>query len=714
MREALREGFSLRSAAATTAASTARCFKSVAARAANAAADNDMGDEFPLTPEQREYLVKIIQALYDARFIIGSYNIVILVLIIVFALLHWRETLHDRRKWLALRSRSIATCTHSTTSAPPALSSHGDDGVADSVRQPGGTFGSSSSSSTTDIAATALLPAFVDVERLPLLGEDADKRLRSSGWSAQRRRTALTRKIKSWLARQPPPLPVVNRVLPSNGTSVFIGAWLALNVFLIFLKLPFRWDFFFIFADRAGLIFVVNLPLLYLLGAKNQPLRHLTGYSYEALNIFHRRVGEWMCFVAVVHFVSMVIWQFVLMEDWLKATHTPREYFGHPLIMFGLGALASYELLFFTSLASFRQRWYELFLASHVVLQAGALVFLWLHYETSRPYVAVALVIFLVDRLVWRLSLKRAAVTADLQILEDGQTYLLSADWDIIPSPSASRSKSRWWQCKRNHSVIHGWQPTDHVFLTVPVLGRSHALQAHPFTIASAAPKLAGIDGDDVHNITDTQPTHAWFSLLIRAHDGFTADLLRYAELGHSRVPVTLDGPYGSSHALQMLQGSSCAILVAGGSGIAVTFPLVWALLHQGCDNDRLDDEDEDDKVVSVGRRTRSQKKQRVHMMWVIHSPSHQDWMPEDQLDELVSLGLELVIPEPTVLAGRPDVAGYVRGVIEKAAAEEGGGGDAGVVASGPDGLNRTVRNACADAVGDGFDVRIAVEKFGW
>lgn len=631
--------------------------------------DNGLPDGLDgLDPEKLEYLRQIILVLYEARAIVSSYNIVILISILVFALLRWRQVRSDRQKW----ERRINSVSRRGTP----------------VDEPAGTVSSSSSST---IQGTATPPDVTkqvpdDMERLPLIPR---ARTRTSN-------STVSRVISSWLVRQPPPLPVVNRTLPSNATSLFVAAWVLLNVFFHFYRLPLRWDFFFIFADRAGLIFVVNLPLLYLLSAKNQPLRRLTGYSYEALNIFHRRVGELMCFEAVVHFVSMVVYQFFLMEEWLKANTTPREYWTHPIILFGLGTFVSYKMLYFTSLGSFRQRWYELFLATHVFLQLAALVFLFFHYPTSRGYVVLALLIFLVDRLVWRFSLKRAEMMADISVLEDGETFLISADWDI---PLHKKKRSHWWRPwnLRDHSVVQGWEPTDHVFLTVPALGRSFNLQAHPFTIASAAPGVPSDSGRD--------PVHAWFSLLVRAYDGFTGELLQYAQT-HSRVPVILDGPYGSSHALEMLRASGCAILVAGGSGIAVTFPLVWSLLHD--DNRRGDIQT---GVEDSGDDELQQPSQTVHMLWVTHSRSHQTWIPEQQLDGLVARGLNLVITEPTAEAGRPDVDMYVRGWIDDAAAD---GRESGVVVSGPDGLNRTVRNACADALGEGLDVHVAVEKFGW
>ncbi|KAK3955714.1 MFS general substrate transporter [Pseudoneurospora amorphoporcata] len=660
------------------------------------------GDPLDLVPPDKlEYLLKLVQALFNARFIAGCYNIAVLLTIAAFAILHWRKSRNDRQKWVARikgrnsdsAQKTTARTTKTTqTSSSPASSSRSSPGTSTPT---GGDWKDN----------------LVDLERSPLLrGRTSSLTINSTHLD---RKPSLANTISSWLARQPPPIPIVNRTLPCNGTSLFIVLWISLNVFFQMLFIPLRWDFFFVFGDKMGFMFIVNLPLLYLLSAKNQPLRLLTGYSYEALNIFHRRVGEMMCFMALVHFVSMVTWQFVLAEDWMLASKSAWAYFTHPLILNGLGAFASYELLYFTSLGSFRQRWYELFLAWHVLLQIAALMFLWFHFYTSRPYVSLSLLIFVLDRLVWRLRFKRATVTADIEVLEDGQTYLLSADWDIIPSAQSQPSQRQpqpWWKFNSNKSILNGWNPTDHVFLSVPSLGGSHALQAHPFTIASAAPVVTS---------AQQQPTHAWFNLLIRSYSGFTSDLLRHAQAGHTRVAVQLDGPYGSSHALDMLRASGSAILVAGGSGIAVTFPLVWALLQRpeevlsdGEDDDLDDDdeEEEEDKIVKSGRPL-TRHKQRVHMLWVTHSRSHRNWVPQEQFDELVALGLDLVVPEPTEEAGRPDVAGIVKGWILDAASD---GLESAVVASGPDGLNRTVRNTCADVIGEGLDVRIAVEKFGW
>ncbi|KAF2969616.1 hypothetical protein GQX73_g4023 [Xylaria multiplex] len=587
-------------------------------------------------PERQDYLREFIKHILNGRAIIASYNLVLLFVLFLFTAFHFYQSITDRRKWIALEGdRPLSV----SDNASPEDDGNGAESSSSSTLE-----GSMSSQSTP------LKRYNSDLERQPLLGT----RGRSQG--------GVFTIIRSLLVYQPRPIPIINRTLPSNGTSIFVvGTW-ALNIFFHLFKLPFELRYFFVFADRAGYVFIVNLPLLYLLAAKNQPLKLLTGRSYEALNIFHRRVGELMCFEALVHFAGMVVWRVCLEPKWL-ATESLWHYFTHPLVLEGIGAFMAYELLYFTSLASFRQRWYELFLAYHVFLQIAALVFLWMHFFTSRPYILLSLVIFISDRIVWRLGLKSATVTADIEALEDGDTVRLSANWDI---PRLERQKVPWRIFGQN--ILLGWRPADHVFISIPSFGGSNALQAHPFTIASAAPGRSGV---------------ARLDLLIRAYSGFTSELLKHAQL-NSTVSVRLDGPYGSQDPLNMLRANNTAVLVAGGSGIAVVFPLLWDLA-----------------IEHPGRR-------KIHLMWVIHSRPQRSWVPEARLDELRRAGVCITIPQPTLEVGRPNVANFITEITSASLA------GIGVVVSGPDGLNRTVRNTCAREARFGVNIDLRVEKFGW
>ena len=265
--------------------------------------------------------------------------------------------------------------------------------------------------------------------------------------------------------------------------------------------------------------------------------------------------------------------------------------------------------------------------------------------------------------------MRSSSMWANVEVLEDGETVLLSADWDV--STISKGWVPRW---RSDQGIRYGWKAMDHVFITIPALGRSHALQTHPFTIASAAPASSAVDG----------PVHAWLSLLIRAHDGFTRSLLDLART-QSRLQVRLDGPYGSSASLEQLRANDVNVLIAGGSGIAVVFPAIWALAHEN-------------------------RGQRLHALWVVHSRSHHSWVPTERWDELRALGVDVSMPEPTGESGmRPDLETYVAEMCGDKRGQR-----VGVLVSGPDGMNGGVRNACAITVKHGADVRLLVEKFGW
>ena len=365
------------------------------------------------------------------------------------------------------------------------------------------------------------------------------------------------------LTYQPAPLPIVHRALSENATTICVLALLMLQCFYLLFKIgfpPSSGDFI---GDRAGVLFVNNLPWLYLFAAKNQPLKLLFGFSYEKMNLLHRRLGEWMCFLAVVHIGTMLM-------GWYEL-HRPRglglmRYLLIPYIFWGVGTWLAYQTLYLTALRSFREWWYEAFLGLHVLLQAGALIMLWLHNPPSRQFILAALAIFVLDRSVWRLCIKRHVTQARLQVSDDGHTVLVSADW-----PIKSRDAS-FWRKIFGRNTEYGWKPSQHVFISIPAMDKKYRFQYHPFTIASAAP-AAG-------------QTYGWFNLIIRAKEGFSRDLLHYAERTQS-TRIFVDGPYGSLSTLEMARDNDVCIIVAGGSGIAAAYPSLWPLLNHNATPDQ-------------------------------------------------------------------------------------------------------------------------------
>ena len=384
-----------------------------------------------------------------------------------------------------------------------------------------------------------------------------------------------------------------------------------------------------------------------------------------------------MCLIALLHSAGMMgVWYTLLRLSGM----TLLDFVLKRMILLGIGAFLAYELIYFTSLGSFRQRWYELFLGLHVVLQVIALVLVWFHHPRSRIYVGVALGIFLIDRLLYRMGAKTFTTRALLGVKEDGRTVVLCAP---IPLEPGHNSFSSFFGAR---DITGGWKATEHVFLTVPSLARKHIFQAHPFTIASKAPQAEQIGAN--------------LELIIRAQDGFSADLLSYARR-HKSVDIRLDGPYGSQSAVQMLQESDHAIIVAGGSGIAVAWPLVSALLEVRGYNDPEN---------SNGSRKRGE----ILFIWVVREQSHLAWLGRERLADLEAAGVKCCVPPSTADNGHPDIRGFIDEWVISLDGTHGKEKAFGVVASGPDGLNRTVRNICAALVREGRNVSVEIEKFGW
>lgn len=311
------------------------------------------------------------------------------------------------------------------------------------------------------------------------------------------------------------------------------------------------------------------------------------------------------------------------------------------------------------------------------MLQVAGLLLVFLHHKAGRPYVGIVLGIFLIDRLVYRLCIKSTTDRAYAKVMEDGQTVTLSTTLALQRKPGILSLVGR--------SIKSDWQPTDHVFATVPALGQEHIIQAHPFTIASAPP----IARDD----------EARLDLLIRAQSGFSRDLLKHVQL-HDRLTLRLDGPYGSSHAQELLEDSDLALVVAGGSGIAVAWPLIRHLVDISRSNDA--------EIPS----TSSIRRQKIILIWVIHKDSHASWLGKEELAEVERQGVEVVLPRATEEVGRPDLEGLINSIVNKLVGSE--GKKIGVVASRPDSMGRLVRNTCSRLARNGGDIDVTVEKFGW
>lgn len=189
---------------------------------------------------------KLIKGLLDgiqfSRHFVPTYLIIVAVVLLVISLAHW--TNHARRKDDKIGLQRISHRHGESSIAKPLnLTSAGEEDWSEA------NHGSSLS---------------IISEQTPLTS-DAKKDGRHS-------RPSVSRRFKAFLMYQPAPIPALTASennLPANGVTLLILLFFALNIFYAVLSLPFEWSLRLVWGNRTGLLIVVNLPILFLLGAKN-------------------------------------------------------------------------------------------------------------------------------------------------------------------------------------------------------------------------------------------------------------------------------------------------------------------------------------------------------------------------------------------------------------------------------------------------------------
>lgn len=112
------------------------------------------------------------------------------------------------------------------------------------------------------------------------------------------------------------------------------------------------------------------------------------------------------------------------------------------------------------------------------------------------------------------------------------------------------------------------WQAGQHAYVVLPSIS-GLPTEAHPFTIASIPHALDGTEGPKDKDVV----------FLIRGRSGFTRRLREHASTkgNAGSVPAYIDGPYGCPPNLKTF--STC-VLIAGGSGVSYTLPLLQDLIQ--------------------------------------------------------------------------------------------------------------------------------------
>ncbi|PBK61566.1 hypothetical protein ARMSODRAFT_653237 [Armillaria solidipes] len=341
-------------------------------------------------------------------------------------------------------------------------------------------------------------------------------------------------------------------------------------------------------ANRAATMAASQFPLLVALGMKNNIISFLTGVSFEKLCILHRTVARALCVVLWVHASGRI----KLGLD--KKTISPTLLREERWLQCGILAMTSLTVLSIVSIRPLRSSRYDMFKVVHFVFGTIVLLGAYFHMQIEAQlghYVWPAILLWALDRV---LRWCRMLLFAQFSSSDNASIDILSPNFMRVTA-----DKPRFFY----------WSPGQCAYLTIPSVG----LVAHPFTISSV----------------DTKSKQDKLIFLIRVHDGFTRRVLNKAENGR-RTRLLLDGPYSSP---PVTRGFDGVVLIAGGTGVAFTLPLLLDLLQQSKQGKRL-------------------PCSRILFIWAIRDADHINWISAPLVDALSDLPKDLEVSIKIYITG--------------------------------------------------------------
>lgn len=275
------------------------------------------------------------------------------------------------------------------------------------------------------------------------------------------------------------------------------------------------------YAVRTSILTSSMMPLLILFGGRNNFFQWITRWDYATFITLHRWISRILVVMIIIHSVFYSVYAL----DFSKLVR--EEY-----ILWGILGTGSGVFILIQGLLVLRRRWYEVFLALHIVL-AFAFIFgaymhvldlycLWFYHFT--------LAVWAFDRIV-RIGrlISFGFPKAKVVLLADEAIKV------IVPKPQ------HWETIPGGHCFIHFLQP-------------SCFWQSHPFTYTTSLQS----NGDII--------------LFCKVKQGVTERLYHYLKTHPGRtteIRVAIEGSYGEQTPASR---HNLAVFVAGGNGIPGIF----------------------------------------------------------------------------------------------------------------------------------------------
>ena len=342
-------------------------------------------------------------------------------------------------------------------------------------------------------------------------------------------------------------------VVPTRGQALFIAyLWIINVVFsahgVCFAVSPWNPDIkgsvLVYAANRASSLCLANFPLVMLYAGRNNMLLWLTDWSHSTFVLLHRWTGVLCMLHGVVHSLLYLIVSAENLNGYLYAEEHVEMYW-----QLGIAATVAMVAMCLLAMQPVRQKMYELFLASHVVLAIVALAGSYYHINLKytsdygfENWVYMAVAVWVFDRVIrlartLRYGLKRAYLTP-----VDDDYYRLD---------------------------VTGVTASGHVYLHFPSVSLWRFWENHPFSVASVTYRKAV-----ALEKTERAPDSSGIAMFVRKHHGITGLLAQRAQ--EKGIPVLVEGSY---HGCQPRPSHKYPNLVciAGGVGITGVLPALDA-----------------------------------------------------------------------------------------------------------------------------------------
>lgn len=551
----------------------------------------------------------------------------------------------------------------------------------------------------------------------------------------------------------------LNHPAVSNAMSLSLISYYIVNLIYCFYQVPVI-SHPVLFAFRLGIVSTSNIPLLYVFGTKHSPILFLTGWSYEQLSIVHQCIGNVCCQTVILH---TVIFSYYFRLRYM-ATHT--------WAVGGIIAGICFGLIYISAYPFIKKKSYELFFVIHILGFVVCLPALWLHHPISRPYVLLAILSVVYDRIIrlfkcYRLVYSKvelkAGDTVVIRIPMDGGAYEQYGEPDRFEQHpneiiNGSESNKNIGAIQKFLSILFParplvpWHPGQHSFVTVVGCG---LFESHPFTIASnydtsfESEELEESDSTHKHRGSP----RGTMDIIIRAQQGFTR---RLYEQTKSRVQqlnpglqedwrwVIVHGPYGTpidrpkSQSIENKyevdanatnEANSKVVLVSGGSGVAFTYPLLEEYRKAQQQSEILSQLANSNDLNSAhnGLNSLRLKVPSVQFFWIVPDREFVKWLPKrfqkdlEEEEAKVARG-EISEQESRIRVwvtrergSRPDIKQEVKAMITSGINKDKQDiiGWAGVC--GPGRVVRDVRNSIGDLRQEGYSrISVYTEVFDW